>query len=231
MNGLWALLLWFRGFLLGRACLATENLALRQQLSVLHRQSRRPRHDDRDRRFWLLMKMFWPRWREVLQIVTPETVVRWHRHGFHYYWRWISRSKGGRKRIDQEIRELIQRMARENPTWGAPRIHSELTLLGDSVAESTVAKYMPPPSRRPAMSWNTFLRAHLHETVGIDFLTVPTATIFRPTCLATISFPVRKCNCRRTPTATAGQRSVRPVGGPSCGVRPEGGIVTSLESE
>jgi transposase InsO family protein len=67
-------------------------------------------------------------------------------------------------------------MARENPTWGAPRIQSELTLLGYSVAESTVAKYMPPLSRRPAMSWNTFLQAHLHETVGIDFLTVPTAT-------------------------------------------------------
>jgi hypothetical protein len=176
MNALWLLALWFRGLCLGRATLATENLALRQQLAVLRRQSRRPQLHDRDRLFWIIMKRLWPRWREVLQIVTPETVVRWHRNGFRCYWRWKSRPKGGRKQIDGQIRQLIQRMAHENPTWGAPRIQSELALLGYTVAESTVAKYMPPPSRRPSMGWNTFLRMHLHETVGIDFLTVPTAT-------------------------------------------------------
>ena len=176
MNTFWAFFLWLRGLFLRQATLATENVALRQQLSVLRGQSRRPQLDDRDRRFWVLLKMLWPRWREALQIVSPETVVRWHRNGFRYYWRWKSRPKGGRKQIDQEIRQLIQRMARENPIWGAPRIQSELTLLGYVVAESTVAKYMPPPEQRPSISWNTFLRTHLHETVGIDFLTVPTAT-------------------------------------------------------
>ena len=176
MNAIWALLLWFRGVCLSRAALATENLALRQQLSAMRRQSPRPQLNDRDRLFWICMKMLWPSWREALQIVTPETVVRWQRNGFRYYWRWKSRPKGGRKKIDREIRELIRRMARENATWGAPRIQSELALLRYSVAESKVAKYMPSPPRRPSIGWNTFLRTHLHETVGIDFLTVPTAT-------------------------------------------------------
>ena len=109
-------------------------------------------------------------------IVQPETVVRWHRAGFRHYWRWKSRPKGGRKPIDQELRMLIRRLCRENPIWGAPRIQSELTLLGYSVFEATVAKYMPARSPRPSATWNTFLRNHLNETVAIDFFTVPTAT-------------------------------------------------------
>ena len=86
MNAIWALLLWFRGVFLSRAALATENLALRQQLSAMRRQSPRPQLNDRDRLFWICMKMLWPSWREGLMIVTPETVVRWHRNGFRYYW-------------------------------------------------------------------------------------------------------------------------------------------------
>ncbi len=175
MNGILALGIWIRAFVLGRASSATEILALRQQLAVLGRQSKRPQLQDRDRVFWILLKRFWPSWRNALLIVQPATVVRWHRAGFRYYWRWKSRPKGGRQPIDQELRSLIRRLCRENPTWGAPRIQSELTLLGYSVSQATVAKYMPARPPHPSATWNTFLRNHLHETVAIDFFTVPTA--------------------------------------------------------
>ncbi len=167
---------WLRVFLFARASVATEILALRQQLAVLQRQSKRPQHRDRDRLFWILLKRFWPDWRKALLVVQPQTVVRWHRRGFRYYWRWKSRPKGGRRRIDPELRSLIRRLCRENPIWGAPRIHSELTLLGYTVSEATVAKYMPSRPPHPSATWSTFLKNHLHETVAIDFFTVPTAT-------------------------------------------------------
>ena len=176
MNQISGLGIRIRSFLLGRASAATEILALRQQLAVLKRQSKRPQLHDRDRLFWILLKRFGPRWRDALLIVQPETVVRWHRAGFRHYWRWKSRPKGGRKPIGQEPRMLIRRLCRENPIWGAPRIQSELTLLGYSVSEATVAKYMPARSPQPSATWNTFLRNHLHETVAMDFFTVPTAT-------------------------------------------------------
>ena len=85
---------WLRVFLFARASVATEILALRQQLAVLQRQSKRPQLRDRDRLFWIFLKRFWPDWRKALLVVQPETVVRWHRRGFRYYWRWKSRPKG-----------------------------------------------------------------------------------------------------------------------------------------
>ena len=107
--------------------LILENLALRQQLSVFRREHLRPRLSWRDRVFWVCLKRVWSKWRNPLLIVKPETVVRWHRQGFRMYWRWSSSSgrKRGRPLTKAEIRELIRRMARENPTWGAPRIHGE----------------------------------------------------------------------------------------------------------
>ena len=170
MHGILGLGIWIRTFLRGRASAATEILALRQRLAVLKRQSKRPRLHDRDRLFWILLKRFWPSWRDALLIVQPETVVRWHRAGFRHYWRWKSRPKGGRKPIDQELRTLIRRLCRENPIWGAPRIQSELTLLGYSVSEATVAKYMPARSPQPSATWNTFLRnLWLLETSSAQF--------------------------------------------------------------
>ena len=85
-----------------------------------------------DRLFWVVTRRLWPQWKQALVIVTPETVVRWHRAGFRLYWNWISRHRKafGRKRISKELRELIFRMVAENPTWGAPRIHGELLKLG-----------------------------------------------------------------------------------------------------
>ena len=78
----------------------------------------------------------------AITVVKPETVIRWHRGGFRAYWRWKSHRRGGRPKIDREIRDLIRGMSKENPLWGAPRIHGELLMLGIEVAQSTVARYM-----------------------------------------------------------------------------------------
>jgi len=89
----------FSAFIRDRSELAIENLALRQQLAVLQRNSKRPRLRMRDRFFWVLFKPIWPNWRSVLVIVQSDTVVRWHQHGFKFFWRWKSRGKPGRPRI------------------------------------------------------------------------------------------------------------------------------------
>ena len=166
-----------RSLFVSRAALAAENLALRQQLAVLQRAARRPRLRRRDRVFWVWLSGIWGNWPSVVGIVRPETVVRWHRQGFRLYWRWKSRVREiGRPRVEREIRDLVRRMCRENPTWGAPRIQSELRLLGYEVAESTVAKYMSRPRKPPSQSWRTFLENHVKEIAAIDFFTVPTVT-------------------------------------------------------
>ena len=162
-----------------RVDVALENLALRQQVAVLAERRPRPRLAITDRLFWVSLRRLWSRWADVLVVVQPDTVVRWHRQGFRLFWRWRSRPRRpGRPRIDRELRDLIRRMARENPTWGAPRIHGELLKLGFDIAERTVSRYMP---RRPAPGhvverWKVFLRNHQEAIVGMDFFTVPTAT-------------------------------------------------------
>jgi transposase InsO family protein len=159
-----------------RADLVAENLALRQQLIVLHRRTKRPRLKPKDRVFWLWLARSWDGWRESLVVVKPATVVRWHRQGFKYYWAWKSRRKGGRPAIDPEVRDLIRRMSRANPLWGAPRIHGELLKLGIELSETTVAKYMIRHSKPPSPDWRAFLDNHLKDLVSIDFFTVPAVT-------------------------------------------------------
>src|SRR5215467_9126476 len=122
-----------RVFLQSRADMSLEILALRQQVAVLKRQRPRPPLHTGDRLFWTILRRFWPRWSDVLLIVKPETVIGWHRAGFHYYWRWRSRSRHGRPRITQELRGLITRLAKENPDCGAPKIHAELQKLGFTI--------------------------------------------------------------------------------------------------
>ena len=126
-----------------RARLEAENLVLRQQVIVLSRKSPSQvwlRNIDRLIFVWAF-RLF-PSILDAIIVVKPETVIRWHRRGFRAYWRWKSRRRGGRPRIDREIRDLIRRMNNQNPLWGAPRIHSELLMLGIEVAQSTVARYM-----------------------------------------------------------------------------------------
>ena len=164
--------------LLGRSTAVTfENIALRHQLMVLQRSIPRPRLRRQDRIFWLCLSRLWVNWRSSLLIVQPSTVIAWHRQGFRLYWRWKSRlGSPGRPPIDLEIRTLIRRMARENPTWGRRRIQAELRFLGYEVAALTVAKYMRRASRNPSPTWRAFLAAHRHNIVAIDFFVVPTLT-------------------------------------------------------
>jgi hypothetical protein len=111
---------------------------------------------------------------DAIIIVQPETVIRGHRRGFRAYWRWKSRRVGGRPRIDCDIRALIRRMSRENPLWGAPRIHGELLMLGVDVAESTVGRYMVWRRRPPSQGWKTFLRNHVAGIASLDLFVVRT---------------------------------------------------------
>jgi putative transposase len=157
--------------------LALENLALRQQLAVLNRSTKRPKIKNADRAFWVTLKNLWSGWSDVLFIVKPETVINWHRKGFKLFWRWKSRKKIlGRPRISCEIQELIRKMSSENG-WRVTKIHGELLKLGYVVSQNTVEKYMVRPVMPPSQTWRTFLSNHAADIVACDFFTVPTATI------------------------------------------------------
>jgi transposase InsO family protein len=155
--------------------LEAENAALRHQLSVLRRKVHgRVRLTNNDRWFLIQLYRWFPSVLRVLTIVQPETLVRWHRAGFRYYWRWKSRSRGGRPQIETGLRALIRRMSIENPLWGAPRIHGELLKLGFEVAQSSVAKYMARRRGPPSQGWRTFLRNHAPDIAAMDLFVVPT---------------------------------------------------------
>ena len=173
------LIVLFRTFLSGfrnRQSLVLENAALRQQLDVLHRQIKRPRLTGLDRLFWVALHQVWPRWDEVLTIVKPATVIAWHREGFRLFWRWKSRPKGRRPRLDADVRTLIKAMWRDNPTWGSPRIRDELAKLDIHVSDSTIRLYRPHPTQPSSQTWKTFLSNHAGEIAAIDFFVVPTLT-------------------------------------------------------
>ena len=177
MGILKAVLVFLRAMLILKIHLAVENLALRQQLAVCKQSVKRPKLRPRDRVFWVWLSRLWPNWRSALAIVQPESVIRWHRLGFKLYWRWKSRAgQPGRPPIEREIRDLIRRMSLENPTWGAPRILSELLLLGYDVAEGTVARYMALRRKPSSQTWRTFLDNHVPDIAACDFFTVPTVT-------------------------------------------------------
>ena len=137
-----AILAAFAVFFRSRLDLSLEVLALRQQVAMLKRKRPRPLVNRLDRLFWIMLRMVWPRWSDVLDIVKPATVIAWHRKGFRLYWRWRSSPKGGRPRVCEEIRNLIRKMRFENAGWGAPKIHGELLKLGFNVSERTVARYL-----------------------------------------------------------------------------------------
>src|SRR5262249_36804988 len=107
-----------------------------------------------------------------------ETILRWHRAGFTAFWRWKSRKRAGRPKIDRELRDLIRRMSKGNPRWGASRIHGELLMLGFEVAQSPVSKYMMQ-ARPPSQGWKTFLRNPAQAIAAIDLCVVPTPTFER----------------------------------------------------
>jgi len=190
------LLGWVISAFRSRGELLLENLALRQQLLALHAKRPRPRLSSVDRLFWVVLREVWSGWKRSLILVTPETVVRWHRTGFRLYWSWISRARKavGRKPISRDVRELIFRMVAENPTWGAPRIHGELLKLGFVISERTVSRWVrganhdPDPARR----WLAFLRNHREAIAAMDFFTVPTLTFGVLYCFFVIGHWIEK---------------------------------------
>jgi putative transposase len=159
-----------------RAALGLENLALRHQIGVLQRSARkRPKLTSGDRLLWICLSRLWRDWRSALAVVKPETVIAWHRAGFQLFWTWkVRHGQPGRPVISREVRDLIRKMCRENPGWGAPRIHGELLKLGIDIGESSVSKYMVRCRKPPSQTWRTFLENHAKQLVSIDFFTVPT---------------------------------------------------------
>src|ERR1700737_2495033 len=133
----------------------------------------------------------------MLVLVLPETVARWHRAGFKAYWAMLGKVRkriGGGRRISKQIRELIFRMVAENPTWGAPRIHGELRMLGFAVSETTVSRWMrrAPRIPEPAKRWLAFLRNHREAIAAMDFFPVPTLTFGVLCCFFVISHDRRR---------------------------------------
>jgi len=164
------------GLLKSQKRLQAENLFLRHQVNIaLRRAPPRPRLSGSDRMFLIWMTRICPTLLDLVQVVKPETILRWHRAGFLAYWRWKSRKRAGRPNIDRDLHDLIRRMSQENPLWGAPRIHGELLMLGLDVAQSTVSKYMRRLGRRPpSQSWRAFLQNHADAIAAIDMCVVPT---------------------------------------------------------
>jgi hypothetical protein len=159
-----------------RAALQLENLALRHQIGILQRSAKkRLRLNNSDRVLSIGLSRVWTEWRSALVIVKPDTVIVGHRRAFRIVWTWkVRRGKPGRPAVTAEIRALIRRMSRENPGWGAPRIHGELLKLRIEIGETSVSKYLVRSRRPPSQTWRTFLENHLQSLVSIDFFTVPT---------------------------------------------------------
>lgn len=162
-------------FFRSRCKQAIVELALRQQLATFAEKGRRPRISPADRGFWVLPSQTWSGWKDVLVIVQPDTVARWHRKGFRLYWRSISKPGPGRPSAPVEVRALIRRFANENG-WRARKVHAELEKLGIFVGISTVSRYLPKrdPDRDRRQRWSTFIRNHRHDIAAMDFLVVPT---------------------------------------------------------
>jgi hypothetical protein len=167
-----------------RSRLVAENLFLRQQLNIaLRRAPPRLRLCGYDRVLLVLMTWVWPSLLGMAQVVQPGTILRWHRAGFRAYWHWKSHGRAGRPKIDRALRDLIRRMSKENPLWGAPRIHGELLKLGFEIAQSTVSKYMVRGQKPPSQSWKTFLRSHADAIAAIDLCVVPTVNFSAAVCI------------------------------------------------
>jgi hypothetical protein len=161
-----------------RTRLEAEVLFLRHQLNLaLWQAPPRVRLHSGDCAFMVWMVRLWPSLLGVVRVVQPETVLRWHRAGFRIYWRWKSRKRVRRPRIEQGLRDLLRRMSQEDPLWGASRIHGELLMLGFEVAQSMMSKYMTRGRRPPSQSRKTFLRNHAHAIAALCI--VPTVTFER----------------------------------------------------
>jgi transposase InsO family protein len=183
-----------------------EIVVLRHQLSVLRRQARRPQLTSSDRVLLAAASRLLPRssWRSFL--VTPATLLRWHRRLVAR--RWTYQGRNGRPPIDSKIRELVLRLARENPRWGYQRIAGEINGLGLKVSATTVRKILRqagigPAGERGGLSWRAFLRAQAGSMLAVDFLTVETISLHRLCVLFFIELGGRRVHlagCTASPT-------------------------------
>jgi hypothetical protein len=124
---------------------------------------------------WAWLSAVWNDWQSSVFIIKASTVIGWHRQGFRLFWSWkVRRGKQGRPAVAKEVRQLIRTMSRENPLWGAPRIHGELLKLGIDIGETSVSKYLVRRHQSPSQTWRTFLDNHVKSMVSVDFFTVPT---------------------------------------------------------
>jgi putative transposase len=170
-----ALFVFFCASFRSRTALQLEILALRHQLGVLQRSVKRPKLTPADRLLWAGLCAVWNNWRSSLFFVKASTVIGWHRKGFRLFWTGkIRGGKPGRPAVPKEIRDWIRTMSRENPLWGAPRIHSELLKLGIDIGETSVSKYLVRHRKPPSQTWRRFLDNHVKSIVSVDFFTVPT---------------------------------------------------------
>src|SRR5262245_978384 len=153
-----------------RATLHLENLALRHQLGVMRRSVKRAKLTSADRLLWACLCEAWSDWRSALVIVKPETLIGWHRKGFRLFWTWkVRHGQPGRPPVSKEVRQLIRQMSRDNPLWGAPRIHGQLLKLGIDIGETSVAKYSVRSRKPPSQDWRTFLENHIKTMVSVVF--------------------------------------------------------------
>ena len=176
-----------------RKSLILENLMLRQQLNIYKRKNRRPKLKNIDRIILVWISRVFGKWKSVLVVAKASTLIVWHRKGFKLYWKRKSR-RVGRPNIDWPLIKLIRRMQKENQLWSTQRIQGELAILGYSVCDNTVAKYMQKPKTDPGkiQRWLTFLRNHAKYTVGIDFAVVRTITFKALYVFVAISHDRRK---------------------------------------
>ena len=162
------------------AALEIENAVLRHQLAVLRRKAGRPRLRRMDRVLLTAASRLLPRDRWSSFLVTPQTLLRWHRELVRKKWTYRRRGKLGRPPLDPAIRDLIVRLGRENPRWGCVRIQGELRKLGVMVGATTIRTILrqaglPPAPRRDGPSWSEFLRPQAQAILAMDFFTVETA--------------------------------------------------------
>jgi transposase InsO family protein len=163
------------GLFRSHAAREAEMAFLRQQLVVLKRSApARLRLRTADRLIFVWLYRLFPSLLEAAVVFKPETLVRWHRSGFRLYWRCKSRRRVGRPAVPADLRDLIRTISRDNPLWGAPRIHGELLKLGIDIAQSTVAKYMSRRHGPRSPGWQAFLHNHAAHIAGVDLFVVPT---------------------------------------------------------
>jgi putative transposase len=165
----------------GKSELVAENALLRQQLTILHRQIKRPVYKKTDRLLLVLLARIVRTWKQALYLVQPETLLRWHRELFRVFWKHKSRASSRKPKLTPETISLIREIAANNRMWGAERIRGELLKLGIRVSKRTIQKYMKQvrPKRAYGQNWRTFLRNHAAEVWACDFLQIPDL-FFRP---------------------------------------------------